>query len=302
MSIAFVNVATATSTSSTDLTPSEYPSASTNDFVLLYATHSATNGSYTVDSSWIPIEVDFLTAASADLGLWYQTRSSTSPDYQVTYSGNSNNMRVSCMGFSGVSITSPLDVVYNTSLHSNSTLNDLGLSAAPAITTLSTNSMVVLVQHLEDSVNTGTAGAPSGYTLNVDYQQNDRVHHIASKLVTSAGTETPGVWTHTYPQTSTDSTNFTIALKSFTGLVTMDLLSKTGSAQSSLTNVSWAWFDQDVGSLNAPTDKGSTETTDVSGEIILELNNTTLTSGQTGTLILYDSTGSKIGVYRVPID
>lgn len=84
--------------------------------------------------------------------------------------------------------------------------------------------------------------------------------------------------------------------------VTQSLVNLSGVAQSTLSSVSWAWFDQDIAVLNAPTDKGSTETTDSSGEIIISLSNTTLTTGQTGTLILYDSTGSKIGAYRVPID
>jgi hypothetical protein len=84
--------------------------------------------------------------------------------------------------------------------------------------------------------------------------------------------------------------------------VTIDLVNRTGNPQSSLSSVSWAWFDEDVGALNAPTDKGSTEATDSSGEMILNLTSTTLTTGQTGTLVLYDSTGGKIGAYRAQID
>jgi hypothetical protein len=84
--------------------------------------------------------------------------------------------------------------------------------------------------------------------------------------------------------------------------VTIDLVSKTGNPQSSLSSVSWAWFDEDIGALNAPTDKGSAEVSDSSGQMILDLPGTSLTTGQTGTLILYDSTGSKIGTYRVEID
>jgi hypothetical protein len=84
--------------------------------------------------------------------------------------------------------------------------------------------------------------------------------------------------------------------------VTIDLVDNNGDPQASLSAVSWAWFDEDVGVLNAPTDKGSTEVTDSSGELILNLSVSTLTSGQTGTLVLYDSTGSKLGAFRLQVD
>lgn len=84
--------------------------------------------------------------------------------------------------------------------------------------------------------------------------------------------------------------------------VTIDLVNKTGTAQASLSSVSWAWFDEDVGALNAPTDQGSAETTDGSGEMVITLTVSSLTSGQTGTLVLYDSTGGKVGAYRVEVD
>lgn len=84
--------------------------------------------------------------------------------------------------------------------------------------------------------------------------------------------------------------------------VTVQLVNKIGANQGNLSAVSWAWFDQDVNALVAPTDKGSTETTDSSAEMVITLTGTTLTSGQTGTLVLYDSTGGKLGAYRVPVD
>ena len=84
--------------------------------------------------------------------------------------------------------------------------------------------------------------------------------------------------------------------------VTVQLVNKIGANQVSLSAVSWAWFDQDVGTLGAPTDKGSTETTDTGGEMVITLTGTALTTGQTGTLVLYDSTGGKLGAYRVPVD
>ncbi len=84
-----------------------------------------------------------------------------------------------------------------------------------------------------------------------------------------------------------------------TGII---LHSKAGAAQASLSAVSWAWFDEAPGSLDAPTDKGSVETTDGSGSMTLSMPSSSLTSGQVGTLILYDSTGDKWAAHRVAVD
>lgn len=84
--------------------------------------------------------------------------------------------------------------------------------------------------------------------------------------------------------------------------VTINLVSKAGSDQANLSAVAWAWFDEDVGAMNAPTDKGAAETSDGAGQMVITLTGTALTSGQTGTLVLYDSTGGKLGAYRIPVD
>lgn len=80
------------------------------------------------------------------------------------------------------------------------------------------------------------------------------------------------------------------------------LFNKSNIAQASLSGLSWAWFDGDVGALSAPTDKGNIESTDASGDLTLSMANSTLTTGQIGTLVLYDPTGSKVGAYRLAVD
>ncbi len=82
---------------------------------------------------------------------------------------------------------------------------------------------------------------------------------------------------------------------------TVTLIDKTGSPQANLSDLRWAWFDEDVGALNAPTDQGITETTDGSGVMIVTLSVSALTSGQTGTLMLR-SLSSETMVYRVAVD
>jgi len=71
-------------------------------------------------------------------------------------------------------------------------------------------------------------------------------------------------------------------------------------AQTSLSSLDWAWFDgTDPAAFIAPSDQGSTESTDGDGLISVSLPNTTLTSGQTGTLVLSD--GTAYGVFRLEV-
>jgi hypothetical protein len=83
----------------------------------------------------------------------------------------------------------------------------------------------------------------------------------------------------------------------------INLLSLTNATQASLTSLRWSWFDSVLpGSYSAPTDQGTTESTDGSGNITLDLPNSTLTSGQEGTLVLSNSGGTLIGAYRLAVD
>ena len=75
-----------------------------------------------------------------------------------------------------------------------------------------------------------------------------------------------------------------------------------GAAQSDLSGLSWAWFDEDVGVLNAPTAQGAVETSDSGGVSSIDVTGTALAGGATGTLVLYDSTSEKFGAYRALID
>lgn len=75
--------------------------------------------------------------------------------------------------------------------------------------------------------------------------------------------------------------------------VTITLVNESGTAQSGLSSLKWAWFDEVTPNLfNAPTDQGSAESTDGSGVLTIPLPNTTKTSGQTGWLIVTNSDGT----------
>jgi hypothetical protein len=84
--------------------------------------------------------------------------------------------------------------------------------------------------------------------------------------------------------------------------VTVSLVDKNGSVQANLTGLRWSWFDEDIGALNAPTDQGTTETTDAAGDLALSMPGSALTSGQIGTLAVRDPAGEKLMGYRVAVD
>ena len=75
-----------------------------------------------------------------------------------------------------------------------------------------------------------------------------------------------------------------------------------GNLRPSLTALSWAWFDaQDPANFSSPTDQGELEVTDVDALLTIELANTTLLEGQTGTLVLRSDDGLLYGAYNVQV-
>ena len=75
--------------------------------------------------------------------------------------------------------------------------------------------------------------------------------------------------------------------------VQLTLTDEQGTPIPNLTGLKWAWFDQATPDLFlAPTDKGANESTDGSGNLVVEIPNSTLNSGQTGWLTVTDSDGN----------
>lgn len=84
--------------------------------------------------------------------------------------------------------------------------------------------------------------------------------------------------------------------------ITGTLVSCQGSAQSNLTLISWAWFDEtDPVSFGAPTDQGEVETTTSTGAFLIKLPNTSLDTGEQGTLVLRSDDGSLFGAYNLAV-
>lgn len=77
---------------------------------------------------------------------------------------------------------------------------------------------------------------------------------------------------------------------------------RTGAVRASLSSIHWSWFDQDdMGTLVTPTDQGTAETTDVSGNLAIPLTNSVLTSGQYGRLAIETSDKLSTAIYRIAI-
>jgi len=84
--------------------------------------------------------------------------------------------------------------------------------------------------------------------------------------------------------------------------IQLTLVDNLGNPLASLTGIKWAWFDSaDPNTFAAPTDKGNAEITDSSGLLDITLNSTTLTTGQTGTLVLFLGTGTDYASFRITL-
>lgn len=84
--------------------------------------------------------------------------------------------------------------------------------------------------------------------------------------------------------------------------IQLTLVDILGNALTNLTGIKWAWFDSaDPNTFAAPTDKGNAETTDGNGLLEITLTNTTLTAGQTGTLVLFLNSGTDYASFRITL-
>ncbi len=94
-----------------------------------------------------------------------------------------------------------------------------------------------------------------------------------------------------------------ITVQAGANLTDIELVDLDDAAQASLTSLNWDWFDEDdPKDFTAPTDQGTAETTDGSGKLTLAMPNSTLTSGETGCLVLHDTSNNLIGIWSQEVD
>lgn len=75
--------------------------------------------------------------------------------------------------------------------------------------------------------------------------------------------------------------------------VVLTLTSDGATPVPGLSSLRWAFFDQtNPGSFTAPSAKGTAETTDGAGSLVIDISGTTLAAGAVGWLVITDSDGS----------
>jgi hypothetical protein len=192
--------------SGTSVTPTD--AGGTHDIAV--CVDDNTDGTWSTPSGWTKIDEQAGAGSFLDFAIYYNTGGGGGETF--TYSGTAGSQRCSVYPLSGdVDATTVLDVTYSSGSHFNYQFQDGGLSACSAITTNTDGAMVLCFQTFFDG--SFTQGLPSGYTSCGDDQSSNRVIQCAYKIVSTAGTETPGAWTHTSVNATATGYYFTIAIK-----------------------------------------------------------------------------------------
>ena len=210
MTISFVGSAI---DASSPFTPAEAGSPASGDFMLLFGTIATVDGTWTVPGDFTVIDQFAETAGAGDMHVFiaYKIRGADAGSgYNCSYSGTAGNTRVLLAAYRGDAGTLALDVTYVKATHYDATLNNAN-AAAKAIDTATNGAMVILAQMISSNALTGF-GPPSGYTQRDAAAAANASIYLCDKIVATAGTETPGVYTHTAAEGTQDQRQFTIAI------------------------------------------------------------------------------------------
>lgn len=188
----------------------------TDDFAIIFAyiDNQATDGP-TMDTAG-PTEIDVgveTLGRDKGYGLWtWRATSGSMPDVEISHTTTEEGS-AAILVFRGIDPTTGFDATQIRAAVENS-INQ----ANPAIDTVTDGAALVLLQLLTHNAITA-AGEPAGFTLgpvNVNPGQNNRNMATAYDLdAGTAGTKTPGAWTHTGDTQAalSDGVQFTIALR-----------------------------------------------------------------------------------------
>lgn len=145
----------------------------------------------------------------------------------------------------------------------------------------------------------GTDSPPQTFTYTATAGTIDNEGNYVAPAATSQVQTITVTATSTYDVTKSDTATVTIQPAASVMAVEIDLTTDGTTPAINLSNLKWAWFDQNTPNLFvAPTDKGVSESTDGSGVLRINLPNTTLTSGDVGWLIVTDSNGSVSSAHK----
>ena len=195
------------------------------DMLIAYVFGSRTGGSGTptlvepAGGGWTVVteDGDFDGGANRIIGVYYKIAASEGASY--TWAATLGTSTANYVGVSIITLRgtgTQLNVTYSEPSHHVDDGDNLNPDA-PDITTATDNAWVVTGMGASHNEITA-AGAPSGYTLrssNVTMTYNKIM--IATKSTTTAGAQSPGVWTNTGTLTNTDSSGITIAVPEASG-------------------------------------------------------------------------------------
>lgn len=218
MAIVDIDDVNAQSSSATSITFTEPAGAASGDFLIAgcHINSNTNDGDWSIPADFTPDVVKDETGGTPDnqIVIAHKFRGADSGSgYQFAYSGAAKPMAGFLLCYRGVDPSNPFDVAYVEGSHYAFYANDV-LSAAKPITVVTPGALVLLMQFLNQSID-GPVGFPDGYTEAESVQMTASGRGCTScyKIVPSPGTETPGVWTHTDSATTSDTSNFTFALR-----------------------------------------------------------------------------------------
>jgi hypothetical protein len=147
--------------------------------------------------------------------IWY--RFATGSSITATFSAG-QQVGYAMLAYRFVDSSTPFDV------NATTTGAGSGLPNCPSITTVSDKSLIIAAGYLDDDNIQGSVGAPTGYTLDVDFANTQSVSTlmVAHKLLLVAATEDPAIFTDSSGTGNDAWIGDTIALRFDSGLTTND--------------------------------------------------------------------------------
>lgn len=163
-------------------------------------------------SGWTRIGyVEDTAGSDGMISMFYRVASGEPTDYTFSYPSSSSNQTSGIIGtYRGVD--GALDVSYVEGSHYIKNLDTSGVSTPRAITT-STDGAFVIIGSWWQQTSTTSVTPSSGYTEAAELIENNRFAHLQHKLVSPAGTETPGSITANGGLSTLDMHHITIAIR-----------------------------------------------------------------------------------------
>lgn len=215
MAITHVDSTSARATTDGDVTVAAPSGIADDDILLAWYLHTDNDAAPVTSTGFTALEsgVEDATGQDTTAAMLFKIASSESGSY--TLSGDSppspltSNGVITCL--SGINPSVQPDTAYSQGSHYLKQVDVAGVTN-PSIVTTTDGAMVVLFIWAGGSAVTDFS-APSGYTKQEQLIGSASNMAIATKIVASASTETPGAWTVTDVGTTEEIVMFTVAVR-----------------------------------------------------------------------------------------